>query len=38
MIIIVAVPDPQHSDRLGHLASSQTVWSKRDLSDALTFV
>src|SRR5919106_671237 len=25
MIIIVAVPVPQHSDILGHLASSQTV-------------
>src|SRR5919107_65802 len=25
MIIIVAVPVPQHSDMLGHLASSQTV-------------
>mmetsp|Transcript_17591 Transcript_17591/g.30580 ORF Transcript_17591/g.30580 Transcript_17591/m.30580 type:complete len:208 (-) Transcript_17591:471-1094(-) len=31
MSIIVAVPPPQHSPILGHLASSHTVWSFRPL-------
>ena len=37
-IINVAVPEFQHSPILGHLASSQTVWSFSCLSKLASFI